>query len=98
MYDCGLCALAILLTGRAWGLRIISGVGDLAVVWGWGLDQYSALLPKTTLTINNSAASHATLVAIAVVFALTVLLVGPAFLIVFRLYGRQAQCCDDVRA
>jgi cytochrome bd-type quinol oxidase subunit 2 len=48
------------------------------------------LLPKTTLTIDNSAASHATLVGIAVVFGLTVLLVGPAFMILFRLYGREA--------
>ncbi|HWD95018.1 MAG TPA: cytochrome d ubiquinol oxidase subunit II [Acidimicrobiales bacterium] len=87
---CGLVALAMLLTGRMWGLRIISAIGVLAVVWGWGIAQYPVLLPKTTLTIDNSAASHATLVGIAVVFGLTVLLVGPAFMILFRLYGREA--------
>jgi cytochrome bd ubiquinol oxidase subunit II len=92
---CGVCALAMLLTGRGWGLRIISGIGVLAVVWGWGLAQYPVLLPKTTLTLDNSAASHETLVAIVVVFALVILLVGPAFVILFRLYGRQALGSDD---
>ncbi len=92
---CGLSALAMLVTGRASGLRIISGIGVLAVVWGWGLAQYPVLLPKTTLTIDNSAASHATLVSIVIVFALVVLLVGPAFVILFRLYGRQALRSDD---
>jgi cytochrome d ubiquinol oxidase subunit II len=92
---CGLVALAMLLRGHSWGLRIISGIGVLAVVWGWGLAQYPVLLPKTTLTIDNTAASHATLVGIAVVFGLAVLLVGPAFVILFRLYGRQALHADD---
>jgi cytochrome d ubiquinol oxidase subunit II len=87
---CGLVALAMLLSGRAFGLRIISGIGVLAVIWGWGIAQYPTLLPKTTLTINNTAASHGTLVGIAVVFGLAIVLVGPAFVILFRLYGRQA--------
>ncbi|HEY1762419.1 MAG TPA: cytochrome d ubiquinol oxidase subunit II, partial [Acidimicrobiales bacterium] len=69
---CGLASLAMLLSGRAIGLRIISGIGVLAVVWGWGLAQYPTLLPKTTLTLNNTAASHETLVCVAVVFGLTV--------------------------
>jgi cytochrome d ubiquinol oxidase subunit II len=74
-----------------------SGIGVLAVVWGWGIAQYPVVLPKTTLTLDNSAASHETLVGIAVVFALTVLLVGPAFLILFRLYGREALRQEDAR-
>jgi cytochrome d ubiquinol oxidase subunit II len=94
---CGLAALAMLLSGRVRGLRIISGIGVLAVVWGWGVAQYPAVLPKTTLTLDNSASSHETLVCIAVVFALTVLLVGPAFLILFRLYGRQVLHSEDAR-
>jgi cytochrome d ubiquinol oxidase subunit II len=94
---CGLASLAMLLSGRAIGLRIISGIGVLAVVWGWGLAQYPTLLPKTTLTLNNTAASHETLVCVAVVFGLTVLLVGPAFLLLFRLYGRQILHSEDAR-
>jgi cytochrome d ubiquinol oxidase subunit II len=94
---CGLVSLAMLLSAHVRGLRIISGIGVLAVVWGWGVAQYPVVLPKTTLTLNNTAASHETLVGIAVVFGLAVLLVGPAFVILFRLYGRQALRQDDAR-
>jgi cytochrome d ubiquinol oxidase subunit II len=94
---CGLVALAMLLSNRVRGLRVISGVGVLCVVWGWGIAQYPVLLPKTALTIDNSAAPHATLVAIAVVFALAIVLVGPAFVILFRLYGREALQSDEAR-
>jgi cytochrome bd ubiquinol oxidase subunit II len=92
---CGLVALAMLLSSRVRGLRIISAVGVLCVVWGWGIAQYPTLLPKTALTINNSAAPHATLVGVAVVVGLSILLVGPAFVILFRLYGRDALQSDD---
>ena len=92
---CGLVSLASLLTHHGARLRIVSAIGVLAVVWGWGIAQYPALLPKTTLTLDNTAAPHATLEAITVVFALAVVLVGPAFVILFHLYGRQALSSDD---
>jgi cytochrome d ubiquinol oxidase subunit II len=92
---CGLVALALLLLNRVRGLRVISAIGVLCVVWGWGIAQYPTLLPGTTLTINNSAAPFATLVGVAIVFGLTIVLVGPAFVILFRLYGREALQSDE---
>ena len=62
---------------------------------GVGIAQYPTLLPKTPLTINNSAAPFATLVGVAIVFGLTIVLVGPAFVILFRLYGREALQSDE---
>lgn len=92
---CGLVALAGLLTSHTRGLRLVSALGVLAVVWGWGVAQYPKLLLKTSLTIDSAAAPHATLEAMVVVFVLAVVLVGPAFVILFRLYGRQALRGDE---
>ncbi len=92
---CGLLTLAGLLTHRRRGLRVVTGVGVLCVVWGGGVAQYPALLSKTRLTLDNSAAPHATLVAIVVIFILAVVLVGPGFVILFRLHGRQALQSDE---
>ncbi|MGA7834688.1 MAG: cytochrome d ubiquinol oxidase subunit II [Acidimicrobiales bacterium] len=92
---CGLLALGGLFAHRVKGLRIVTGVGVLSVVWGWGVAQYPALLPKTNLTLSNSAAPHATLEGVVVIFALAVVLVGPAFVVLFWLYGRRVLRSDD---
>ena len=89
-------SLAGLVSHHTKGLRIVAAIGVLAVVWGWGVAQYPELLPKTGLTIYNAAAPEATLEAIVVVFALTILLVGPGFVILFHLYGRQALVSEEV--
>ncbi len=86
---CGLVVLALLALGHTTGLRALSALGVAAVVWGWGVGQYPALLPKTALTLANGSAPHATLVVLVGVFAAAVLLVGPGFLLLFRLHGRQ---------
>jgi cytochrome bd ubiquinol oxidase subunit II len=86
---CGLAVLALLALGRTRGLRVLSALGVAAVVWGWGVAQYPTLLPGSGLTLSNGSAPHATLVALVVVFACAVLLVGPGFLLLFRLHGRQ---------
>ncbi len=85
----GVVVLVLLVAGRSRGLRVLSGLGVAAVVWGWGVAQYPTLLPGTGLTLSNGAAPHATLVAIVVVFAAVALLVGPSFLFLFWLHGRQ---------
>lgn len=86
---CGLLVLALLSLGRTRGLRVLSALGVATVVWGWGVGQYPTLLPGTGLTLTNSSAPHATLVVILAVFAVAVLLVGPGFLLLFRLQERQ---------
>jgi cytochrome d ubiquinol oxidase subunit II len=86
---CGLGVLALLMTGRTVGCRALSAIGVAAVVWGWGVAQFPALLPGTTLTLANGSAPQATLLAIVVIFAAAALLVGPAFLLLFALQSRQ---------
>ncbi len=86
---CGLAVLALLALGRSRGLRALSALGVAAVVWGWGVGQYPTLLPRTGLTLANGSAPHGTLGAVVAVFAVAVLLVGPGFLLLFWLHGRQ---------
>jgi cytochrome d ubiquinol oxidase subunit II len=86
----GLAVLALLTAGRARGIRFLAALGVAAVVWGWGVAQYPALLPGTTVTLSDAGAPHATLAALVVLFAVIALLVGPSFVLLFVLHGRQA--------
>ena len=86
---CGLAVLVSLATGRSQALRPLSVLGVAAVVWGWGVAQYPALLPGTSLTLTSAAAPHSILITIIVVFVAAALLVGPSFLLLFSLHGRQ---------
>jgi cytochrome bd ubiquinol oxidase subunit II len=86
---CGVVVVAILVAGRARGLRVLSATGVAAVVWGWGVAQYPTLLPGTGLTLSDGSAPHATLVAIVAVTILAVALVVPGFLLLFFLHGRR---------
>ena len=91
---CGLAVLAQLTT--CWlngvqviaGVRVIAALGVAAVIWGWGVAQYPVLLPGTTVTLTNAGAPHTTLVAIIWLFVAAVVLVGPAFALLFYLQGR----------
>ena len=86
---CGLAVLASLATGRWHALRPLSVLGVAAVVWGWGVAQYPALLPGTGLTLTSGAAPHSVLVTVVVIFIAAAVLVGPSFLLLFSLHGRQ---------
>jgi cytochrome d ubiquinol oxidase subunit II len=71
------------------GTRVLAGLGVAAVVWGWGVAQYPALLPGTAVTLADAGAPHATLAAIVVLFAALVLLIGPSFVLLFAMQHRQ---------
>ncbi|HTU78986.1 MAG TPA: cytochrome d ubiquinol oxidase subunit II [Solirubrobacteraceae bacterium] len=95
---CGLGVLALLALartrglralGRARGLRALAALGVAAVIWGWGVAQKPALLPRTGLTLADGAAPHGTLVALVGVFIAAVLLVGPSLMLLFWLHGRR---------
>ena len=97
---CGLAVLALLTIAwrnRVWviGVRVIAALGVAAVIWGWGVAQYPVLLPGTTVTLTNAGAPHTTLVAIIWVFAAAVVLVGPAFALLFYLQGRSLLHAED---
>jgi cytochrome bd ubiquinol oxidase subunit II len=92
---CGVVVLALLARGHSRGLRPLAALGIAAVVWGWGVAQYPRLLPGTGLTLAGGAAPHGTLIGLIVVFVLAVLLVGPGFLLLFWLHGRQLLGSDS---
>ena len=85
---CGLVVLALLASGRTRGLRLLSGSGVAAVIWGWGVAQYPTLLPGSGLSLSSGSAPHATLVVLVGTFAAAGLLVVPSFLLLFWLHGR----------
>ena len=76
-------------SGRTRGARPLAALGVAAVIWGWGVAQYPTLLPGTPVTLSSAGAPHATLVALVVLFAAVVLIVGPSFGLLFALRGRQ---------
>jgi len=92
---CGLAVLALLAAGRTRGVRVIAALGVAAVIWGWGVAQYPVLLPGTAVTLSNAGAPHATLVALIVLFAAAVVIVGPSFALLFSLQGRRLLHADD---
>ena len=84
----GVAVLVLLTAGRPGGVRVLAALGVAAVIWGWGVAQYPALLPGTAVTLSNAGASHATLVALVVLFVVVALLVGPSFALLFSLQHR----------
>ncbi len=85
----GVAVVALLAAGRPRGVRVLAALGVSAVIWGWGVAQYPALLPGTPVTLSNAGAPHETLVALVVLFVAAVLMVGPSFALLFALQGRQ---------
>jgi cytochrome bd ubiquinol oxidase subunit II len=85
---CGLAVLAQLTVGRTGLVRLIAALGVGAVIWGWGVTQYPALLPGTTVTLSNAGAPHATLAALVVVFTVAVALILPSYILLLGLQTR----------
>jgi cytochrome d ubiquinol oxidase subunit II len=86
---CGLAALVLLARSA---LRFVRGVAVLAVasiVWAWGVAQHPYLLPKT-LTVSQAASPHDTMVALLVIFAIALLVIGPSLGLLFTLSQRSA--------
>jgi cytochrome d ubiquinol oxidase subunit II len=76
---CGLTVLVRLTAGRPKGSRIIAALGVAAVIWGWGVAQYPALLPGTAVTLTSAGTTQATFAALVVVAIVAVVLVVPSF-------------------
>jgi cytochrome d ubiquinol oxidase subunit II len=73
--------------GRWRGLRPAAVLGVAALVWAWAVAQYPYLLPFS-LTIEEGAAAPATMRWVLVWFAVAVVLVGPALVLVYTLDQR----------
>lgn len=85
----GLAVLALLTAGWLRGVRVIAALGVATVIWGWGVAQFPVLLPDTGLTLSNAGAPPTTQAAIIWLFVVAVVLVGPAFLLLYSLQSRQ---------
>jgi cytochrome bd ubiquinol oxidase subunit II len=75
-------------------LRATAAIAVATVVWGWGLAQYPYLFP-TSLSIAAGSAPTASLVAEIVVAGLAVLLVAPAFALLYLLQQRRMLTAAD---
>jgi cytochrome bd ubiquinol oxidase subunit II len=95
---CGLALVTLLAAGRLTGVRGIAALGVAAVIWGWGVAQYPVLLPGTAVTLSNAGAPNNTLVAIVVLFIVAVLLIGPAFILLYSLQSRRLLGTDQAAA
>jgi cytochrome d ubiquinol oxidase subunit II len=84
---CGGAVLVLLHRGARRGLRPLAVGALAAVIWGWGVAQYPYLLPQT-LTIDEGAATSATLTEVLIVFGAAVVLVLPALALLYVLAQR----------
>jgi cytochrome d ubiquinol oxidase subunit II len=84
---CGISVLVLLHLRVRRGARPLAVGAVAAVIWGWGVAQWSYLLPEK-LTISDAAAPSATLTGLIVVFAVAVLVVVPAIGLLFTLAQR----------
>jgi cytochrome d ubiquinol oxidase subunit II len=75
---CGIGSLVLLLRHAHRGARLLSVVAVVAVVAAWGVAQWPYLLPET-LTVAQAAAPTGTLGAVLVGFGLAVVIILPAF-------------------
>jgi cytochrome bd ubiquinol oxidase subunit II len=97
----GIAVVTLLAAGPRAGVRIMAAVrviaalGVAAVVWGWGVAQYPVLLPGTAVTLSNAGAPHTTMVALVGLFIVVVLVIGPAFALLFSLQGRRLLHAGD---
>ena len=84
---CGIGVLVLLRRGAARGARALAIGAVVGVVWGWGVAQYSYLLPET-LTIEDAAAASSTLTGVLIVFGVAVVVVVPSIVLLFTLAQR----------
>lgn len=84
---CGLAVLALLIRGTYRGTRPLAVGAVVAVIWGWAVAQFPYLLPES-LTIAEGAATSDTLTSVLIVFGVAVLLVLPAFGLLYMLGQR----------
>jgi cytochrome bd ubiquinol oxidase subunit II len=86
-FGLGVAVLVGVVSARTKLLRYLAAGAFTAMLWGWGVAQYPAILPRS-LTLRAAAAPTASLVAELVVVGVIALTVAPAFLLLYRLAQR----------
>jgi cytochrome d ubiquinol oxidase subunit II len=94
---CGLVTIALVSerVERHRLTRAVAALGVTAVIWAWGVAQYPVLLPGTSITLSSGGAPEATLDALFGVFVLAAALVGPSFVLLYRMQGRRLLGTDE---
>ena len=81
---CGATALFLLTRASHRGARLAAIAAVASIVVGWGVAQWEYILPET-LTVDQAAAPSGTIGAVIVAVVLAVLLIVPAFALLYRL-------------
>jgi cytochrome d ubiquinol oxidase subunit II len=81
---CGTASLTLLLRRARRGARLAAIAAVASVVVAWGVAQWDYLLP-TTLTVAQAAAPSGTITAVLVATGLAVLIIVPAFVLLYVL-------------
>jgi len=90
----GMAVLPLVWRRRVVGLRPLAGLAVASAVWGWGYSQYPTVLPPS-LTLSAASAPRGTLLAELAVLGLGVVLVGPAFALLYWLQQRDVLNEDE---
>ena len=83
----GTSALVLIRRGRPRLTRALAAGAVVAIVWGWGVAQYPAVLPGS-LSLTDAAAPDGALGSLIVVFVVAALVIGPSLAFLYRLDER----------
>jgi cytochrome d ubiquinol oxidase subunit II len=83
----GVATLALVIRGRFEPARVCAALAVSAIVAGWALAQRPQLLPPT-LTVEDAAAGHGTLVAVVVAVAVGAVVLVPSLVLLYVLFLR----------
>jgi cytochrome d ubiquinol oxidase subunit II len=83
----GSAVLVGLVSGRTRWLRYLAAGAFVAVLWGWGIAQYPAMLPGA-FTLQSAAAPSAALLTEVVIVGFIIAVVVPSFWLLYRLAQR----------
>jgi cytochrome d ubiquinol oxidase subunit II len=84
---CGIGALVLLLRDSHRGARLLAAGAVTSIVAAWGVAQWDFILPET-LTVAGAAAPSGTLAAVLVATGLAIVLILPAFVLLYVLDQR----------
>jgi cytochrome d ubiquinol oxidase subunit II len=84
---CGGGSLVLLLRDNHRGARLLAAGAVTAIMAAWGVAQWDFILPET-LTVVGAAAPSGTLAAVLVATALAIVLIIPAFVLLYVLDQR----------
>jgi cytochrome d ubiquinol oxidase subunit II len=84
---CGVGTLVLLVRAVHQGARVLAAGAVLSIILAWGVAQWDYVLPET-LTVAAAAAPNGTLATLLVATAMAVVLVVPAFVLLYILDQR----------